>query len=190
MSFLEDVNSATKKLLSNASKLINEAADSSKLVIARQKLKSQITTEKTGISRTYLEIGKRYYEENRHNPAENYVAEFDAITTSRENIEQLKAKIEEMGGAPTCPNCSVKIKKGQLFCHMCGVKIPVSENTTGENIAATGDELGTATGVDSENDAPGGDVDFGESETADVADENGVEFTPDFIVKSDDIGII
>ena len=109
-----------------AGEKIGKAADSAKstakLTIEKQKLKNQISAENNSISKTYSDLGKKYYEQSGMNPAPEYEPFVNSIRVSFERIEDLRLQIQALENDNTCPQCGAPMKKDQQFCQACGAR--------------------------------------------------------------------
>lgn len=130
MGFMDKVGEIGGKVYGTASKTASNIADKSKVVAEKTKLKHKVSDEKSAISKKYMEIGKKFYELNKNIMPEAYVEEITAISKSMEKIDELNARINELGSEVSCPSCGGKIQKDQEFCHLCGVKTGFEQSKT------------------------------------------------------------
>lgn len=72
----------------------------------------------------YLELGKKYYEENMTAPPEEHNEIFSAIKDHKDEIENLQTNIDVAKNIVSCPNCKSKWTSGTKFCANCGSKLP------------------------------------------------------------------
>lgn len=86
-------------------------------------LNGQISSQEELINRTYLEMGKMYYDTNKEAPDANYAEKCITITTALERCEQLKKDIQMIKGTKTCESCGGVIGVDSVFCPGCGAQV-------------------------------------------------------------------
>lgn len=86
--------------LNNLGKKIGEAAgnatEKAKDFAETTKLNSAISAEEKQINQYFMDIGKLIFEQERDNPDSPVADLIEKITTSLQNIDDLKRKIEEI----------------------------------------------------------------------------------------------
>ena len=100
------VSSTTKK----AVKISGEAIDYTKI-------KLKITELKSKLDEKYAQIGLAVYEGTDTESIDDIC---DEITTIREEIDTLNAKLSDCKNQKTCPVCNTICEKNDEFCRKCG----------------------------------------------------------------------
>lgn len=114
--------------LSNKSKdVVKKAKEMAEIV----SLNGQINSQEEIINKTYIEIGKSYYELHKEEADNIYAPQFEIISNAFSKIEELKVDISNIKGVQKCPNCSCEISEGVTYCPSCGAKLEFPEATTG-----------------------------------------------------------
>jgi RNA polymerase subunit RPABC4/transcription elongation factor Spt4 len=92
-------------------------------------LNTQISTEEDIINKTYTEIGKLYFEQNKDHEEDPFLPQFHSIFDAQGHIEQLRQQIEKIKGIHSCPFCGAEMQAGAAFCSSCGTKseVPAAE---------------------------------------------------------------
>lgn len=112
-------------------KVANKISTTSKDVASKAKdqaeifsLNGQISSQEEIVKKTYGEIGKYVYE-NQKDGAPNEVAEkFAIIDAALTEIAGLKDQINKIKGVKNCPQCNAEVARGTAFCPDCGFKMP------------------------------------------------------------------
>ncbi len=106
----------------NTSEKVSDMAETSKL-------NGAIGDRKAEIQKTYVEIGKRYFEEFGGNPeiGEAYRADCETIRKSLERIRWLELKVLEVNGKTVCTGCGEEIDATLAFCSKCGTKVALPD---------------------------------------------------------------
>ena len=111
MSFLDDV----KGTLTSVGKDVTQKAQE---VSGVAKLKMDIKTKEDYLNKLYMELGKTYYEMQKE--AEVPGAQIIEISTTLNEIENLKKEVLTIQGACICPKCGSTVPEGTVFCSRCG----------------------------------------------------------------------
>lgn len=82
------------KAADSAKDLTEKAADSVKAGGRIAKLSMDISSEKDGMKKTYLEIGKLYYETHSNDPEGFFIQLCEEISIAKQNIAAKEAEIE------------------------------------------------------------------------------------------------
>lgn len=119
MSFLDEVISTGKNVVSTAGTKGKEAVNFTKLKIRA----SQINVE---IKAKYEKLGEMIYEmaksgEKNNEAFDAMVAEVDALYAEQADIEK---QVDELRNVVACPKCGVKTSKENAYCPKCGAKLP------------------------------------------------------------------
>lgn len=93
------------------------------------KLKYNISVRKGKREKLFESIGELRYEEikNGVDNSEAIAAIIADIDVLIEEINDLRARLDEITGVSRCPKCGVKIARGSAFCSFCGEKIETEE---------------------------------------------------------------
>ena len=114
-------------------KKLGDAAQSigkkSSEIVETTKLNMAINSENDEIRKSWLEIGKRYFEEFGGNPeiGEAYRADCETIRKSLERIRWLELKVLEVNGKTVCTGCGEEIDATLAFCSKCGTKVALPD---------------------------------------------------------------
>ena len=92
------------------------------------KINFQISGEEDKIKKTYIEIGKIYFEENAASATGRTAELCNQINASMDVIKDLREKINEAKNIVLCPNCGKEVDNSNKFCNGCGAKMPVVES--------------------------------------------------------------
>jgi predicted RNA-binding Zn-ribbon protein involved in translation (DUF1610 family) len=115
MAFMDRVGSAISSLADKGVSKTKELKDTAKYTM-------DIKNTENAISQAYREIGKAYYEAHKAD-AETEFEQIGEISELLEELQQLKAKRDEVRGVMKCPNCGAQVKESDRFCTSCGVKL-------------------------------------------------------------------
>ena len=119
MSFLDDVISTGKNVVSTAGTMGKEAVNFSKLKIRESQLNGEIKAK-------YEKLGEMIYEmaksgEKNNEAFDAMVAEIDANFAELADIDK---QVDELKNLVTCTKCGAKTSKENSFCPKCGEKLP------------------------------------------------------------------
>ncbi|NTV79705.1 MAG: hydrogenase maturation nickel metallochaperone HypA [Clostridiales bacterium] len=87
------------------------------------KLYNQIHHYEDLIQKTYLALGKAYFEEHKHNTEDVQESKIRGILESEERIRNLRDEIQRIKGVVTCQNCGGEVEKTNQYCPFCGNKL-------------------------------------------------------------------
>ena len=93
--------------------LAGKATDKAKDVTRIAKLNMELNSEKDSMQKTFAEIGKLYYETTKDLPDRFFVQLFDEVALTIDNIDKLKAEIDEVktGIDPkACKDCDIEVE--------------------------------------------------------------------------------
>ncbi len=116
-SFFDDLK---KNLTDKGMEAAQKAKDTAEIL----QLRAQIAGEKSQLDKLYGAIGALYYKKHRNDEGDEYATFFGEIGQTLVRIQKLKARIEELDGSRTCPNCGAVVRKGDTFCGKCGAQTP------------------------------------------------------------------
>lgn len=112
------------KTLSDAGKTAAEAgkdaADKAKNFAEVTKLNHQISQCETRMRDVFVEIGKKFYEENKNSPSEEYEGLFVQIANEHMNIANIRSQVSRIKGVIYCPSCGAENSAENIFCCKCG----------------------------------------------------------------------
>ena len=98
-----DINEIKDKVISSlgtavdaGKDLAGKAADKAKAGARIAKLNMEISTEKENLRKTYIEIGKLYYDTHKDDPEGFFIQLCDEVAISEKNIADKQAEIEEL----------------------------------------------------------------------------------------------
>lgn len=119
MSFLDDVISTGKNVVSAAGKKTDEAVRFSKLKIKESQLNGDIKSKFEKLGALIYQMAKSGEKDNEQFDA--YIAEIDGCYDELADIEK---QFDELRNEVTCPGCGAKCKDENSFCPKCGAKLP------------------------------------------------------------------
>ena len=90
------------KVMDGGKDLAGKAADRAKALTRLAKLRTEISTEKENLRKTYLEMGKLYYDVHKDDPEGFFIQLCDEVALSEKNIADKEALMESLrsGFAP------------------------------------------------------------------------------------------
>ncbi|MDE5583166.1 MAG: zinc ribbon domain-containing protein [Ruminococcus sp.] len=101
------------------------AAEKSKNVSETANLKRKILYEEERIVEIFADIGKMYYKDPEHDPAEFKIL-CDDIDTRRRRIKKMKYELNGLKGMKMCGKCNIEVSDRFQFCPRCGGQLPES----------------------------------------------------------------
>ena len=111
------------KLGSKITDTTDKVSQKAKDAVELTKLKSQVSTEEGRIQAAFLEIGKKFFEQNAGEVSEEFVENFNIINEAKAKIAELTATIMDIKGTYNCPNCGTEVATSAAFCANCGTKL-------------------------------------------------------------------
>jgi len=95
-----------------------EAVETARYNIRIKELNAEITA-------LYKDIGRLVYEggENPYAPNEKINEKLRQISAKKAEIEELRARAEDVKGTRKCPGCGKTCEKSYSFCAVCGTKL-------------------------------------------------------------------
>lgn len=109
-------------VVSSAEKFAKDAADSSKKMVERVKIKGEISKAESELNAAYMEIGKKYDELYGDRMEPDFADALAQVAKAKAAIAVAKAELASMESASICPNCGKFVQEGQNFCPNCGQK--------------------------------------------------------------------
>lgn len=98
------------KAADSAKDLTEKAADSVKAGGRIAKLSMEISSEKDSMKKTYLEIGKLYYETHSNDPEGFFIQLCEEISIAKQNIAEKEAEIETIKASKKEDDCDADIE--------------------------------------------------------------------------------
>lgn len=133
MGFKESIKKIGSDVYSSASKTAENIADKSKVLAEKSKLKKQIGAEQSAIMSKYNEMGRRLYDANKNSAPAGFEEDFKFISEAFVKISELQEELKELDIDYSCPSCGMKLKKEQVFCHLCGAATNFNQDNDEEN---------------------------------------------------------
>ena len=90
--------------------LAEKAADMAKAGVRIAKLNMEISAEKENLRKTYIEIGKLYYDTHKDDPEGFFIQLCDEVALSEKNIADKQAEIDELKAGEACEDVSVEFE--------------------------------------------------------------------------------
>ena len=90
--------------------LAGKAADMAKAGVRIAKLNMEISAEKENLRKTYIEIGKLYYDTHKDDPEGFFIQLCDEVALSEKNIADKQAEIDELKAGEVCEDVSVEFE--------------------------------------------------------------------------------
>lgn len=137
------------KLGDNITNKSKDLAKKAKDLSALAKLNSQISSYEDTIDKTYLQIGKLYYEESAEVTNPLYLELFKTIQQAQVDTAQVKKEISKLKGTHQCTNCGAEIPVDAIFCSVCGAKNEIEQPEVVEAEGTFCPNCGTKTQDDS-----------------------------------------
>lgn len=135
MSFLDDVISTGKNVVSAAGKKTDEAVRFSKLKIKESQLNGDIRNK-------FEKLGSLIYQMAKSGEKDS--EQFDALVTELDDcyaqLEEIGKQFDELRNEVTCPSCGAKSKLDNSYCPKCGAKLPERPAEGGAKAADVIDE--------------------------------------------------
>lgn len=119
MSFLDDVISTGKNVVSAAGKKTDEAVRFSKLKIKESQLNGDIKSKFEKLGALIYEMAKSGEKNNEQFDA--LIAELDGCY---EELAEIDKQFDELRNEVACPGCGAKCKDDNAYCSKCGTKLP------------------------------------------------------------------
>lgn len=119
MSFLDNVISTGKNVVSTAGKKTDEAVRFSKLKIKESQLNGDIKNKFEKLGALIYQMAKSGEKDNEQFDA--FIAEIDGCY---EELSSIEKQFDELRNQTTCPGCGAKCKDENAYCPKCGTKLP------------------------------------------------------------------
>ena len=119
MSFLDDVISTGKNVVSAAGKKTDEAVRFSKLKIRESQLNGDIKSKFEKLGALIYQMAKSGEKDN-----EQFDALMAEIDSCYDELADIDKQYDELRNEVTCPGCGAKSKIDNSYCPKCGAKLP------------------------------------------------------------------
>lgn len=132
--------------VNSAEKLVKGAADSSKKMVERVKIKNEISKAESELNAAYIELGKKYESLYGDRAEADFAEALAQVAKAKAAIAVSRAELASMESASICSNCGKYVKEGDRFCPNCGAKqeIPEEAPLEGEVVDAPAEEAPAA----------------------------------------------
>lgn len=90
-------------------------------------LKRKILYEEERIVEIFADLGKKYYKNPDEDPSV-FRALCDDIDARRRRIKKMKFELNTLRGYKMCPKCDAENSEKNIFCGVCGARLPDPED--------------------------------------------------------------
>lgn len=112
------------EMKNKVSQVGHSAAKSARDFSETAKLNGQISDAEKQINQLYTQIGYEIYCAHNAEPLPEVAGLIEQLNALHDQIDGLRAQIQAINAANSCPTCGAKIKPGMAFCSSCGAKLP------------------------------------------------------------------
>ena len=123
MGFMDSMKDIAGKLGESVEKGAKTVSESSKKLAEKSKIKREISRLEREINDSYVEIGKKYFDEISDSPSEEYSDQIESIKTKTARADKFRQLLMSLEEKQNCPNCGEQIYRTQNYCDKCGAKI-------------------------------------------------------------------
>ena len=123
MAFMEKVKDVADSVVDAVEKGAKNDSDNSKKMAEKMRIKKDISKAEFDINSAYVEIGKKYFEQNADKPSDEYSEYISSIINQKMKVTELNKKLQALDNRTNCPNCGAAIDEANNFCDKCGAKI-------------------------------------------------------------------
>ena len=116
MDFFDKMGEAISSAGLHISNKAKDLADTTKLY-------NQVRHYEDLIQKTYLALGKAYYEEHKNQPDDIHATKIQSILDGEVKIRELRDEIQRIKGETTCAQCGAEVPKMNHYCPFCGSKL-------------------------------------------------------------------
>ena len=117
MAFFDDIGKAFTNAGQGAFQKTKEMADIAKF-------SSMLTEEEKKLNNVYFQIGKAYVQAHPEDYEEAFSVYFQSCNDIKKNIEDIRARIQQLKNVAECPGCGAEISADAVFCSVCGYHMP------------------------------------------------------------------
>lgn len=107
--------------------LAGNASRKSEAIVESARLNTEINRLMAEIEDLQFEIGKAYYEDNKHKSAGPYVEHISRINNLEHEVRVRNEKLLAYKGMQYCEKCSSVVASDDEFCSKCGTPVPQSK---------------------------------------------------------------
>ena len=104
-----DLKETLNNAVNSAEKLVKGAADSSKKMVERVKIKGEISKAESELNAAYLEIGKKYEELYGDRMEPDFADALAQVAKAKAAIAVSRAELASIDSASVCPNCGKQL---------------------------------------------------------------------------------
>ena len=103
-------------------------------VVSAGKQKFDISSLEVKLNKDFERLGRLYFDKIKDSePDDETVAEIVAdIKEKKEQIKEMKAKLNTIRNKRVCPNCGSAIEEDSVFCNFCGTELYYETKTEQE----------------------------------------------------------
>ncbi len=117
MAFFDDIGKAFTNAGQGAFQKTKEMADIAKF-------SSMLTEEEKKLNNVYFQLGKAYVQAHPEDYEEAFSVYIQSCNDIKKNIEDIKARIQQLKNIAECPGCGAEISADAVFCSVCGYHMP------------------------------------------------------------------
>ncbi len=119
MGFFDDVINTGKNVVSTAGKKTDSAVRLSKLKVKETQINNDIRVR-------YEKLGEFVYQSAKSGEKneEALNEHLSGLNKCYADLEDISKQVDEIRNIVTCPSCGAKHKDGDIFCSVCGAKLP------------------------------------------------------------------
>ena len=118
MDFLDRISASVSKAAKQVSDTTRAAAD-------KNRIRKELAAMENELRNRFRDIGEKYFNDTRDNPAPEYRELFDELMRLQANLAAKQHELEAIEGMVTCPECGRSIARESRFCPNCGAPAPV-----------------------------------------------------------------
>ena len=119
MAFMEKVKDVADSVVDAVEKGAKNVSDNSKKMAEKMRIKKDISKAEFDINSAYVEIGKKYFEQNADKPSDEYSEYISSIINQKMKVTELNKKLQALDNRTNCPNCGAAIDEANNFCDKC-----------------------------------------------------------------------
>lgn len=115
------------EMKNKVSQMGHSAARSARDFSETAKLNGQISDLEKQITKLYTQIGYEIYCAHNADPLPEVAEPIGQLNALHDQIDALRARIQAINAANSCPVCGAKVQPGMAFCSSCGAKLAQSQ---------------------------------------------------------------
>lgn len=107
------------------SRAVDAAGKKANDMVESTRINMKIFDLNADMDQLYREIGKMLYDTHLGETADQELVQekLEKLDGKHQQIEDLRAKLNDLKAAPVCPVCGKECKVGDAFCSECGAKL-------------------------------------------------------------------